>query len=266
MTVRFARQPAAPAALLSTEQVLLTQRLRAFEGALALHSALPPMASVQAVCDRAATLLVSSLGFERVMLFAAQEGRLAVMATRFSGSARWANHCHAFAAANPIELADGRMEREVLYRGVGAYARDAMRDPHTAHPITSETRTDSYVSVPIVADGRLLGVANADLHFSGRPVGEGELDAAIVFAEALGTAWARAEVVEQLQDLHGRLAMALDVSGGHDMRPPSSRVQPAFADSGLALDVEHAHPDPAASPPGAGLTARELDVVPRDVV
>jgi DNA-binding CsgD family transcriptional regulator/GAF domain-containing protein len=239
---------------------LLRRRLRAVEGALALESALPPMANVTTVCDLAAEVLVSALGFERVMVFAVRDSRLAIVATRFRDSPRWAAHCHAFAGAHPIELADGRMEQEVLRRGTGAYAWNAMRDPRTAHAITTETRTESYLSVPIIVGGRLLGVVNADRHFSRRPVGEGDVDTAITFAGALGTAWARAGIVDELQDLNARIGAAVTADGGRD-RHSSPPYYDRSPEARTATDACHSTSTRGASAVHPRLTDREHDVL-----
>lgn len=237
----------------------LLRRLRALEVACALAVDVPMTADVKEVCEDAADRIVTSLGFERVMIFAVETDRLIVQSTRFRGDRGWASHCHAFAREHPIELDGGRLEREVLRRRSGGYAIDAMRDPRTAHAITTETRTDSYVSVPVLIDGELLGVINADLQFSSRPVTVFELDTAMQFARVLGAAWAKARFISRLREqtdgIFASVNAAKDLLGYRLADTPSEDVYRA------SIDVCHARPSQFVADGHPRLTDREHDVL-----
>jgi DNA-binding CsgD family transcriptional regulator len=80
---------------------------------------------------------------------------------------------------------------------------DALNHPDTFKPMVEHYQTHSYVTAPIMPEGRVIGFLNADKAFQypgdNAGVGEFDRDALWAFVEGLGSAIERAHVREKIR-------------------------------------------------------------------
>jgi len=105
--------------------------------------------------------------------------------------------------ANPGPLQDRILESEMVRRRIPLLVLDAFNHPDTHKPMIEHYETHSYVTAPIMPDGRVIGFLNADRAFQrpGDPAGVDEFDrdALWAFVEGLGSAIERAHVREKIR-------------------------------------------------------------------
>jgi DNA-binding CsgD family transcriptional regulator len=94
-------------------------------------------------------------------------------------------------------------ESEMVRRRIPLLVLDAFNHPDTHKPMIEHYETHSYVTAPIMPDGRVIGFLNADkaIQAPGDPAGVDEFDrdALWAFVEGLGSAIERAHVRERIR-------------------------------------------------------------------
>ena len=137
-------------------------------------------------------------GLDRAMAFRLEGGHLVPVATYVKGEPTWAAELQEHAAQYPIELRPKVFETEIVRRRAPGMIHDAMNDFQAWKPIVHKVRTTSYVSAPVMVQGRVVGVINADAFFTDRRVDWHDLGLLAAFTVALGQAITAPVLMERL--------------------------------------------------------------------
>ena len=78
-------------------------------------------------------------------------------------------------------------------------------DPRAHRPIADASFSRSYVTAPLMPEGRVIGFIHADCYMTRRDVDEFDRDVLWMFAEGAGYAFERTVLLERLRDLRVRV-------------------------------------------------------------
>jgi LuxR family transcriptional regulator, regulator of acetate metabolism len=220
--------------------------------------------SLAQIIEKAPLEACRGCGFERAVLFSVHDSEIIVESAHFEGDPRWADEFLLFGRSNPQELEQHRsIEAEIIRQRGPVLVTDAQNDPRTIKPLVSALRTKSYVAAPIMPEGPVIGILEADCYFSGRQLTGLDLDALWTFAERLGYAVERVALLERLRsqqrsirELLGITIEALSEADESDVELGSSRQRAAGRSGPL-----HGLPSSADSAIEDLLTPRELQVL-----
>jgi DNA-binding CsgD family transcriptional regulator len=216
--------------------------------------------------QRAATELVGSCGFERVIITQmSSQARLVPTAWHADPDPADFDRRVTLWREHPPGVTHLVFEGEMVRRRRAGLVRDAKTNPMTYKPIMSALDVDSYVTAPLTPGAQVEGMIHAD-----RPsTGVDELDRAVLaaFAEGLSLALERAIMAERvhsheqrLRDVLGQADGLLEtlVDGTFDMSAPA----PEAGDPTRAISARH-EPGSKAVPMGvlSQLTRREIEVL-----
>ena len=150
------------------------------------------------IFKNAAAEACRACGLERAMAFRLEGGHLVPAATYVRGEPTWAAQLQEHAVQYPIELRPKVFETEIVRRRAPGMIHDAMNDFQAWKPIVHKVRTTSYVSAPVMVQGRVVGVINADAFFTDRRVDWHDLGLLAAFTLALGQAITAPVLMERL--------------------------------------------------------------------
>ncbi|ULE32629.1 LuxR C-terminal-related transcriptional regulator [Mycobacterium sp. IDR2000157661] len=248
-------------------------RIRILSAARGADAYLGSDLDVSTLLERSAAAACRACDLDRAMIFMLRDGHLHAAATYFAGHDDWAADCHAHAVQTPIDLSAGRLETEMIRRQLPALMTDTMNDPQAFAPIVQRIQTQSYVAVPIVVDGAVVGSLHLDAYYRQRDVDSVDRDAAAVFARSIGHALERALAAEQLAAQRAALCDLVrqtDTSlrllrGGQSARPPLRHGLPHPQPAPHLAPAREVAPARAMTSAAAGapasLTRREIEVL-----
>jgi DNA-binding CsgD family transcriptional regulator len=225
-----------------------------------------------------ATLGVEALcevGFDRAI---AGDVRDSIWHTRtmcVRGDPEWA--AEIVSVANPRRLHSGLVEAEATRRRSAIVVTNVQSESHVHREIAEASLSRSYVTAPVLVEGRVVGLLHADCYFQRRNVDEFDRDVLGTFASGYGFALHRtmlqtrlAALRESVNRLTGELTATVEaaVTGcGHDDHGPDeclltpNRVDHRGAEHRGAGSREAGATRSRSSQGGPALSPRELDVL-----
>jgi DNA-binding CsgD family transcriptional regulator len=180
----------------------------------------------------------------------------------FEGDRRWAEEFLRLARSQRQPLEYPLIETEVVRRRGAVLVTDAQNDPRTIRPFVRATRTKSFVAAPVMPEGRVIGILEADCYFTGRHLDRLDRDTLWTFAEGFACALERTVLLERLRSQQGSVHTLLastmeamtEVSHGDvELSPSKERTAGASASDTPPSEVNSAIK--------VALTARELEVL-----
>lgn len=224
--------------------------------------------TVEAIVARAPQAACEACGFDRAIIYRVRGNDMYAEATFVRDDPEAAAEFLEWSQGNPGPLQDRILESEMVRRRLPLLVLDAFNHPDTHKPMIEHYQTHSYVTAPIMPDGRVIGFLNADkaAQAPGDPAGVDEFDrdALWAFAEGLGGAIERAHVREKIRgklDEADRLMAQMRAVVGDLLQ---SNVELVMQDEQIASSATGAATallsSPASSLDGA-LSRRELEVL-----
>jgi GAF domain-containing protein len=159
--------------------------------------------TVEAIVARAPQAACEACGLDRAILYRVRGNDMYAESGYVRDDPATAEEFVEWSRANPGPLQDRILESEMVRRRIPLLVLDAFNHPDTHKPMIEHYQTHSYVTAPIMPDGRVIGFLNADRAFRapGDPAGVDEFDrdALWAFAESLGSIIERAHVRERIR-------------------------------------------------------------------
>ncbi|MFL6091291.1 MAG: LuxR C-terminal-related transcriptional regulator [Aeromicrobium sp.] len=185
----------------SAEEV--TRRLEVFTRIHRELAALRQAESVEAIVSRAPQAACDACGLDRAIIYRVRGNDMYAEAAYVRDDPETAREFVEWSQDNPGPLQDRILESEMVRRRIPLLVLDALNHPDTHKPMIEHYQTHSYVTAPIMPDGRVIGFLNADKAFQapGDPAGVDafDRDALWAFVEGLGSAIERAHVREKIR-------------------------------------------------------------------
>jgi DNA-binding CsgD family transcriptional regulator len=157
---------------------------------------------VDAIVRSAPAAACEACGFDRSAIYRVRGGDMLAEAIHVTGDAETAREYLEWSRSNPAPLQEQILESEMVRRRRPMLVHDALHHPSTWKPIVEHYMTYAYVTAPIMPEGRVIGFIHGDKSFQNPqdPVGVDEFDRDVLwaFAEGLGYAIERAQLVERL--------------------------------------------------------------------
>ena len=159
--------------------------------------------SVEAIVARAPRAACDACGLDRAIIYRVRGNDMYAEATFVRDDPESAAEFLTWSQENPGPLQERILESEMARRRIPLLVLDAFNHPDTHKPMIEHYETHSYVTAPIMPDGRVIGFINADKAFQapGDPAGVDafDRDALWAFAEGLGAAIERAHMREKIR-------------------------------------------------------------------
>jgi DNA-binding CsgD family transcriptional regulator len=159
--------------------------------------------TVEALVARAPQAACDACGLDRAIIYRVRGTDMYAESTFVRDDPEAAAEYLEWSQGNPGPLQDRILESEMVRRRLPLLVLDAFNHPDTHKPMIEHYQTHSYVTAPIMPDGRVIGFLNADKasQAPGDPAGVDEFDrdALWAFAEGLGSAIERAHVREKIR-------------------------------------------------------------------
>jgi DNA-binding CsgD family transcriptional regulator len=159
--------------------------------------------TVEAIVARAPQAACDACGLDRAIIYRVRGNDMYAEAAFVRDDPASAVEFVEWSQANPGPLQDRILESEMVRRRIPLLVLDAFNHPDTHKPMIEHYETHSYVTAPIMPDGRVIGFLNADkaIQAPGDPAGVDEFDrdALWAFVEGLGSAIERAHVRERIR-------------------------------------------------------------------
>ena len=159
--------------------------------------------TVESIVSRAPQAACDACGFDRAVIYRVRGNDMFAEASYVRDDPETTLEFLEWSQANPGPLQDRILESEMVRRRIPLLVLDAFNHPDTHKPMIEHYQTHSYVTAPIMPDGRVIGFLNADKAFQhpGDPAGVDEFDrdALWAFVEGLGGAIERAHVREKIR-------------------------------------------------------------------
>jgi LuxR family transcriptional regulator, regulator of acetate metabolism len=203
------------------------------------------------------------LGFDRAMISRLHGSMWVPEAVYVEGDAGWAREILRVGRDEPQLLTHLILETEMVRRRGPLLVPDAQTDPRVHPTLAAATQSRSYVTAPIMPEGRVIGFLHADCYMRRRHVDEFCRDVLWMFAQGVGYAFQHTVLSERLHALRATLGrMTFDITKVTDELVDAevevARTDPenaAVARSGAAMFVaDH-------SVANSELTRREIDVL-----
>lgn len=182
----------------------LAHRSLAFSRVQEALARLREMTTVEGAVKAVATE-AAGLGFSRVIVSRVIDGSWMPEVVLVDGDPEWAAAILAAGRAAPQRLDHMILETEMVRRRVPMIVRDVQNDPRAHRPIADASFSRSYVTAPLMPEGRVIGFIHADCYTAQRDVDEFDLDVLWMFAEGAGYAFERTVLQERLHDLRDRV-------------------------------------------------------------
>ncbi|HUS20581.1 MAG TPA: LuxR C-terminal-related transcriptional regulator [Aeromicrobium sp.] len=180
-----------------------TRRLEVFTRIHRELAKLRQAETVETIVSRAPQAACDACGLDRAIIYRVRGNDMFAEAAYVRDDPASTQEFLEWSRANPGPLQDRILESEMVRRRIPLLVLDALNHPDTFKPMVEHYQTHSYVTAPIMPDGRVIGFLNADKAFQhpGDPAGVDEFDrdALWAFVEGLGSAIERAHVREKIR-------------------------------------------------------------------
>jgi DNA-binding CsgD family transcriptional regulator len=247
------------AAEVAVKDALIQRRAEMVLGVRDALSTLRNAPSIRALAERA-PIEARQIGFRRALFSKIEQGTWMARAGFAIDDPDFAEEIVAIGRANPRRLNGPLMESEMVRRGRPMVVPDAQSNPRVHTEFIRYTRTVSYVAAPIMAWGVPVAMIHADRDID-CTVDDFDRYILGVYAEALGMAMERLELMERLQavrrattDYLAGVAAIADDFTADVLGTCESSLEP-HADTGKAQAVR------PLDERGERLTPREWDVL-----
>ena len=244
----------------------LALRLRSCERVRRAVDALAQLGPVSQVIDHCAVEAAKAADLDRLLLSRIERGALVVERLHLrAGAADASGDCDAMLAQlrrSPVRLSYPLLECELLRRRQARLVDDVDRSQPSRYAFHATMRWETYVAVPIVVDGSVVGFLHGDRAPDRRPPAQLDADTLEHFASGFALVFERAVLRRRLRDQRReirRIATWAEARAGE------------LNDSAIDLSAERAEEqDRSAGMPavlaedanlGAHLTGREVDVL-----
>lgn len=159
--------------------------------------------TVEAIVARAPQAACDACGLDRAIIYRVRGNDMYAEAAYVRDDPESAAEFVQWSQDNPGPLQDRILESEMVRRRIPLLVPDAFNHPDTHKPMIEHYQTHSYVTAPIMPDGRVIGFLNADKAFQApgdsAGVDEFDRDALWAFVEGLGSVIERAHVREKIR-------------------------------------------------------------------
>jgi LuxR family transcriptional regulator, regulator of acetate metabolism len=182
----------------------LTHRSQMFARVQAALSRLRELGTTDQAIRAIATEALT-LGFSRIIVSRVLDGHWIPEACLIEGDTAWGEEILAAGRADPQRLDHMILETEMVRLRAPILVRDVQNDPRTHRPIADASFSRSYVTAPLLPEGRVIGFIHADCYMTQRDVDEFDRDVLWMFAEGAGYAFERTVLLERLRDLRERV-------------------------------------------------------------
>jgi DNA-binding CsgD family transcriptional regulator/GAF domain-containing protein len=255
------------------EAGLLEERLRHRDAGLGrLREALSGLRDADCTGDLVSRASggVCALGFDRSMVSRVEESSWIPEQVWVERDAQWAEQILRVGKANPQILNRSLVETEMIRRKVGILVDDVQQRPAVNRPIAEVSLSESYVAVPLLAAGEVVGFVHADCYYQRRSPDDYDRQLLTMFAEGVSHALARTTLMDQLNSIRSSIDEVAGALAGVKDEPVrlgagTRRNRPAPA------GAEGHSPGPAGRPgyadpfsggaEGSTLTRREVEVL-----
>lgn len=181
----------------------LRYRLLVFSRIQAALARLRDLDSADLMIRRLPGEVARACDIDRVSIFRVEGDMMVSEAFYIEGDPARAAELFEFTRANPIQLEQQILERQMLELRRPVLVRDAHNDPATYKPMINYLETYAYVAAPIMPEGRVIGFLHADqcVRHPQDPNGVDEFDrdALWAFAEGFGHALERMQLLERMR-------------------------------------------------------------------
>lgn len=184
---------------------------------------------VDELLSRAAEAL-GGMGFDRALVSTTEGSRWHLHTMFVAGDKQWADDIVAIGRASAPTLDGQLVESDIVARARPGLVFDVQHNPRVVRPLVEITHCSSYGVAPVVVNGAVAGLVHGDYYFQQREVDASARAMLAVFAEALGHAWAGAQLLDGLAALRS----GLDRLSGF---PPPPQDTPSPALSGREIEV-----------------------------
>ncbi|GAA5156842.1 hypothetical protein GCM10023321_33520 [Pseudonocardia eucalypti] len=186
------------------DQELYADRLRLRDAALgrvteALSQLREPTSTDELLGQALAAMAV--LGFDRAIQSRVEETTWITDRTWIERDPKWADDVLEVGRANPRVLDRSLVETEMLRRKAGIVVQDVQERPAVNRAIAEASLSNSYVAVPLLAQGEVVGFLHADCYYQGREMDEFDRLLLTIFAEGVGQALGRTVMMDRLTSI-----------------------------------------------------------------
>jgi DNA-binding CsgD family transcriptional regulator len=178
---------------------------------------------------------VMHLGFSRVILSRVIDGVWMPEIVLVDGDPEWADAILAAGRTEPVHLDHLVLETEMVRRRVPMLVRDVQNDPRAHRPIADSSFSRSYVTAPLMPEGRVIGFLHADCYVGRRDVDDFDRDILWMFAEGAGYAIERTVLRERLRDLRDSIRGLTDAITAATDQVVDAEVEMARLDRATAV-------------------------------
>jgi DNA-binding CsgD family transcriptional regulator/GAF domain-containing protein len=148
--------------------------------------------------DRLCEEVVRSCGFTRSMLSRIEGNTWQPWMVHFAGDPESGREFLAWIRDRDIMLEEPTLESTLVAEPRPEIVLDAASDPRSFKPLVAAGNLTSYVVVPILPAGRVVGLLHADYGGTGRDVDLDDRDVLWTFAEGCGRLYERAVLLERI--------------------------------------------------------------------
>ena len=156
---------------------------------------------------------VQHLGYPRVIVSRVEDGVWIPAICVIEGDPAWAAEIVRAGQDDPQPLDHMILESEMVRRRMPMLVRDVQTNPLAHRPIADASYSRSYVTAPLMPDGRVIGFIHADCYSTQRDVDEFDRDLLWLFAEGAGYAFVRTLLLERLEHMRDSVRGATEAIG-----------------------------------------------------
>lgn len=242
---------------------LMRVRQAMLRGVAASLQRLAAIESAPQLLARAPVDLCAGAGFDRCLLFRVRGTTLALESLHFAREPEWQSRVATELGQSPPVLDVHDPEAELLRRRRAILVTEPRADGHGMGRAIDAWASDGYVAAPILVRGTVIGMVQADRHFSELRVDEFARDLLAAFCAGFGAVVERALLLDRTRvELHRmHQAMASTETSMRELLTAGASLRGIGRESVVAALRESVVPPADEARAGTVLTRRELEVV-----